>query len=89
MLVFILFPILLLVLYPMRFFQQCLGCYRVRWHALHIFIVGTLQLHFSVHFSVPGFFFIMFALSPTVLFYDEAQFVFITLAMMSLLPPQI
>ena len=53
--VFILFPILLLVLYPMRFFQQCLGCCRASRHALHIFIASTLQLHFSVHFSVPSF----------------------------------
>ena len=37
-LIFIIFPILLLLLYPMRCFQQCLGHCRVRWHALHIFI---------------------------------------------------
>ena len=38
MLVFILFPLLLLLLYPMRCFQQYLGCCGVRWHALPIFI---------------------------------------------------
>ena len=37
-LVFIIFPILLLLLYPMQCFQRCLGCCRMRWHALHIFI---------------------------------------------------
>ena len=37
-LIFIIFPILLLLLYPMRCFQRCLGHCGVRWHALHIFI---------------------------------------------------
>ena len=37
-LIFIIFPILLLLLYPMRCFQRCLGHCRMRWHALHIFI---------------------------------------------------
>ena len=35
--IFILAPLLLLILYPMRCFQRCLGRFRVRWHALHIF----------------------------------------------------
>ena len=38
MLIFIIFPLLLLLLYPMRCFQQCLGCCGIRWHALPIFI---------------------------------------------------
>ena len=38
MLVFIFFPVLLLLLYPMRCFQRCLSCIGVRWHALPIFI---------------------------------------------------
>ena len=37
-LIFIIFPILLLLLYPMRCFQRCLSCCKVRWHALPIFI---------------------------------------------------
>ena len=37
-LTFILFPLLLLLLYPLRCFQRCLGCCGVRWHALRIFI---------------------------------------------------
>ena len=38
MLLFVLLPLLLLLLYPMRCFQQCLSCCGVRWHALHTFI---------------------------------------------------
>ena len=36
--VFILFPLVLLILHPMQCFQRCLGHCRVRWHALYIFI---------------------------------------------------
>ena len=34
---FILAPLLLLILYPMRCFQRCLGCFNASWHALHTF----------------------------------------------------
>ena len=37
-LIFIFFPILLLLLYQLRCFQRCLSCFGVRWHALPIFI---------------------------------------------------
>ena len=38
LLVFVLFPMLLLLLYPMRSFQRCLGyCTRIRWQFLHTF----------------------------------------------------
>ena len=37
-LIFIIFPILLLLLYPMWSCGRCLVRCRVRWHALHIFI---------------------------------------------------
>ena len=38
LLVFVLFPLLLLLLYPMRSFQRCLGyCTRIRWQFLHTF----------------------------------------------------
>ena len=38
LLVFVVFPLLLLLLYPMRSFQRCLGyCTRIRWHFLHTF----------------------------------------------------
>ena len=95
MLVFILFPILLLLLYPLRCFQQCLGCCGVRWHALHIFIDafqgcykdgtnGTRDCrYFATAFLIARILlFIIFALSPTALYYGAALFVFITLAMM-------
>ena len=35
--IFIALPALVLLLYPTRAFQRCLGCCRVRWHALHAF----------------------------------------------------
>ena len=35
--VFIVLPALVLLLYPTRAFQRCLGCCRVRWDALHAF----------------------------------------------------
>ena len=39
LLVFVLFPMILLLLYPMRSFQRCLGyCTRIRWHFLHTFV---------------------------------------------------
>ena len=38
LLVFVLFPLLLLLLYPMRSFQRCLGyCTRISWQFLHTF----------------------------------------------------
>ena len=36
--VFILFPLVLLILHPMQCFQRCLGRCRVRWHAFYCFI---------------------------------------------------
>ena len=38
LLVFVVFPMILLLLYPMRSFQRCLGyCTRIRWQFLHTF----------------------------------------------------
>ena len=38
LLVFVIFPLLLLLLYPMRSFQRCLGyCTRIKWQFLHTF----------------------------------------------------
>jgi len=95
MLVFILFPILLLLLYPMHFFQQCLGCCRVRCHELHVFIDafqgyykdgtnGTRDCqYFAAAFLIVRVLpFIIFAVSPIALFYGVSQFVLITLAML-------
>ena len=37
LLVFVLFPLILLLLYPMKSFQKCLGYCRIRWQFLHTF----------------------------------------------------
>ena len=79
----------------MCFFQQCLDCCGVRWHALHTFIDafqgcykdGTNGTR-DCHYFAPAFLiawlllFIIFALGPTILFHGGAEFVFITLAVM-------
>ena len=93
-LVFILFPLLLLLLYPMWCFHQCLSCCGVRWHALPIFIDAFQGCYnngtngsrdhrrFAAAFLlVRILLFILFALSQTALFYGAALFVFIPLAM--------
>ena len=94
MLVFIFFPLLLLLLYPMRFFQRCLGCCGVRWHALHIFIDafqgyykdGTNGTRDCRYFATALIIcrivlFLIYAFSPTALFYGVAALVFMGLAM--------
>ena len=94
MLVFIFFPLLLMLLYPMRCFQHCLSCCGVRWHALPIFMDafqgcykdGTNDSRdhrrFAAAFLLARIlFFILFALSPTALFYGAVLFVLIPLAM--------
>ena len=76
-LVFVLFPLLLLLLYPMRCFQRCLSCCGVRWHGLPIFIDafqgcykdGTNETQDCRYFAAAFLFvrilaFIIFALSP-------------------------
>ena len=35
---FIAFPVLILLLYPTRLFQRCIGCCSTRWHALDAFV---------------------------------------------------
>ena len=92
LLVFILFPMLLLLLYPMRCFQRCLGCCGVRWHALPIFIDafqgcykdGTNGTWDCRYFAGAFLFarillFIIFALSQTALFYAATLLVLIPL----------
>ena len=34
---FVVLPCLLLVVYPLRLFQQCLNCCGIKWHAIHAF----------------------------------------------------
>ena len=93
LLVFIIFPLLLLLLYPMRCFQQCLSCCGVRWHALHIFIDafqgcykdgtnGTLDCRYfaAVFLFARILLFIIFAFSQTALFYGAGLLVLIPLA---------
>ena len=92
LLVFILFPLLLLLLYPMRCFHQCLSCCGVRWHALPIFIDafqgcykdGTNGTRDCRYFAAAFLFvrilaFIIFALSPTGMFYGAVLLVLIPL----------
>ena len=94
LLVFIIFPLLLLLLYPMRCFQRCLGCIGVRWHALPIFIDafqgcykdgtnGTRDCrYFAAAFLLARILlFIIFTLTQTTLFYGVALLVYILLVM--------
>ena len=94
LLVFILFPLVLLLLYPMKCFQKCLSYMGVRWHALPIFIDafqgcykdGTNGTWDCRYFAAAFLFarillFIVFALSQTAMFYGAALFVFIALVM--------
>jgi len=37
-LVFNILPLLLLLLFPLQYFKQCLSTCRLRWHGLHIFV---------------------------------------------------
>ena len=93
LLVFIIFPLLLLLLYPMRCFQRCLSCCGVRWHALHIFIDafqgcykdgtnGTWDCRYfaAVFLFARILLFIIFAFSQTALFYGAGLLVLIPLA---------
>ena len=95
LLIFILFPILLLLLYPMRCFQQCLGPCRVRWHALHIFVDafqgwykdgtnGTRDCRYfaAVHFLVRLILLALFVSIHSVAFYATATFVLVGVAML-------
>jgi len=94
MLVFIFFPLLLLLLYPMRFIQRCLGCCGVRWHALHIFIDafqgyykdGTNGTRDCRYFATALIIcrivlFLIYAFTLTTMIYGVAALVFMGLAM--------
>ena len=43
---FIILPVLILLLYPTRLFQRCIGCCSTRWHALDAF-VDTFQGYYK------------------------------------------
>ena len=95
LLIFVLLPIVLLLLYPMKCFQRCLGRCGVRWHALHIFIDafqgcykdgtnGTRDCrYFAALYIITRFtLFVVYAFTVNVLFYAVGQFVLIVFAMM-------
>ena len=92
---FILFPMLLLLLYPMRCFQWCLGRCRVRWHALPIFIDtfrgcykdgtnGTRDCRYfaTIYLIIRLLLCIFFAVTRTVIFYSLATCVLIGVVML-------
>ena len=94
-LTFILFPLLLLLLYPMRCFQRCLGHCGVKWHALHVFVDafqgcykdgtnGTRDCRYfaGVYYVMRLLLCIQFALTRNVAFYAVALFVLIGVAML-------
>ena len=94
-LTFILFPLMLLLLYPMRCFQRCLGLCGVRWHALHVFVDafqgcykdgtnGTRDCRYfaGVYYVMRLLLCILFALTRNVAFYAVALFVLIGVAML-------
>ena len=94
LLIFVLLPMLLL-LYPMRCFQRCLGLCGVRWHALPIFIDafqgcykdgtnGTCDCrYFAALYLITRFtLFVMYAFTVDVLFYAVGQFLLIVFAVL-------
>ena len=94
-LIFIIFPILLLLLYPMRCCQKCLGCCKVKWHALPIFIDafqgcykdgtnGTRDCRYfaTVYLLVRLILIFLFAVTNSVTFIAMAPLVLIGVAML-------
>ena len=97
-LIFILLPILLLLLYPMRCFQRCLGHCRVRWHALHIFVDafqgcykdgtnGTRDCRYfaGVYLLLRPLLLMLFAITLSAFFYGLAGLVLIGVAMFTVI----
>ena len=94
-LLFIIFPMLLLLLYPMRCCQRCLGHCRMRWHALHIFIDafqgcfkdgtnGTRDCRYfaAVYLLMRLVLFFLFAFTLNAAFYGVAILALIGIAML-------
>ena len=94
-LIFIILPILLLLLYPLRCFQRCLGLCGVRWYALHIFIDafqgyykdgtnGTRDCRYfaAVHLLVRLVLLTLLVSIHSVAFYGTATFVLVGVAML-------
>ena len=94
-LTFVFFPILLLLLYPMRCFQRCLGVCGVSWHALHIFVDafqgcykdgtnGTQDCRYfaAVYLILRFSLFILFAFTLSAVFYAVTILAVIGVAML-------
>ncbi len=78
--IFIVMPLLLL-LYPVRIFQKCLDCFRVRWHALHIF-TDAFQGHYKDGTAgTPDWRYYL----PNIP-YCDCEFIFTSMSALSLLP---
>ena len=93
--IFVLLPIVLLLVYPMRCFQKCLGGCRVRWYALHIFMDafqgwykdGTNRTcdyrYFAALYLITRFtLFTVHAFTIDILFFSASQFVLIAVAIL-------
>ena len=93
--IFIFFPILFLLLYPMRCFQWCLSCCGVRWHALPIFIDafqgcykdgtdGTRDCRYfaGLYLLIRLVLFIFFAITHSAYYYAVGVLVLIGVAML-------
>jgi len=96
LLFFVLLPLLLLLLYPMRCFQQCLGLCGVRWHALHTFInafqgcykdgtSGTRDCRYfaALYLIIRIALFIAYAITLNVLYYILVLVILIVFAMLN------
>ena len=95
LLIFVLLPIVLLLLYPMKCFQRCLGHCGVRFNALPIFVDafqgcykdgtnGTRDCrYFAAHYLITRFIlFVAYAFTVNVVFYAVAPFILIVFAML-------
>ena len=91
--IFIVFPLILLIIYPCRFFQRFLGLFQFRFHALHTFMDafqgcyknGTSGTRDCWYFAATYLFvrvllFISFALTLSSLYYLEASILLILCA---------
>ena len=91
----VVFPILVLLLYPMQCFQKCLGHCGIRWHALPIFIDafqgyykngtnGTRDCRYfaGVYLLVRLILCILFAVTRNAVFYGIAGLVLMGVAML-------
>ena len=94
-LIFVIFPIVLLLLYPMQCFQRCLGRCGLRCHALNTFMDafqgcykdgtnGTRDCRYfaALYLTIRIICFFVLALTLDVLFYAVSQFVLIVFAML-------